>query len=290
MAWETDDSSGFLSAFAGTVKDTWFGTDPRYNNGDTTILFWLTSVDEVLEERDGEIPEELTLSLPVGTGWETEDGASVEHSKGKEKFHASSVLGKLIDAVMGTVANFGNNASRTDGEELVVDLEGLADVLPKRGEPTQADVWKGLRFEFREVVFDFGPDKKAAKEKDGTQPHITSRRTLPVKFLGEAGSEKAEPKKADGAAKVAAAAKKAAAAKAAAKPAEAAPEAEGPFSFVEDEGLRAQLEAVLNDASDFNGFCEALLAIPEALTDDAVLAKCLDEQSGPWASRVAAAA
>lgn len=290
MAWETDDSSGFLSAFNGTVKDTWFGTDPRYNNGDTTILFWNVSVDEVLEERDGEIPEELALSLPVGTGWETEDGATVEHSKGKEKFHASSVLGKLIDAVMGTVANFGNNASRTDGEELVVDLEGLADVLPKRGEPTQADVWKGLRFEFREVVFDFGPDKKAAKAADGTQPHITSRRTLPVKYLGEAGAETAEAPKAakSNTADKVAAAKAAAAKKAAAKPAEA--EAEGPFSFVADEGLRAQLTAALNDATDFNAFCEAVLAIPEALTDDAVLAKCLDDQSGPWASRVAAAA
>ncbi len=283
MAWETDDSSGFLSAFNGTVKETWFGTDPRYNNGETTILFWNTSVDEVLEERDGEIPEELPLSLPVGSGWESEDGATVEHIKGKDKFHASSVLGKLVDAVMGTVANYGNNASRTDGEELVVDLGNLSEILPDRGEPTQADVWKDLRFEFREILFDFGPDKQ---KKDGS--HITSRRTLPVKFLGLAGDEKPKQAAKPNTATKVAEAKKKAADKAKAKAAEGSSEEAGPLDFVDDEAVREQLVVLLKESPDYDTFVNAALEVPEVGGDDKLLAVLLDEQSGPWASRVAA--
>lgn len=300
-SWDTDSSSGFLTGFTGTVEDSFFGTDPRYNNGETLLLQWEITVGEVTQDDyDGEVPETLTVSFPCGKDWITEDGVTAEHPRGKETFHSSSIYGKLIDAVTGKVANYGDIASRTDGADLEVELGPLMAMLEERGDPTDASVWKGLELAFAEVCFDYGENRK-------TGERMVANRTMPVGVVGEtkpkpkakaaakkATKAKAKPAaeateateaKADTAKERAAAAKAKAAAKKAAAAKEAGePDADDPFAFVDDAELRTQLNDVLAGSDDFNAFVDAILEIEAVATNDDLLEKCM-EDDGPWASK-----
>lgn len=280
MPWETDESSGFLTHITGTIKEAWFDTDPRYMDGDVLLLHWEIDVEEVHQTYDGDVPDELTFSMPVGSGWVTDDKETATHPRGKETFHASSWYGRVIDAVVGKVANYGTAASRTNNEDLEVDLEGLLDAISAKGDPTQADVWVGVRAEFDEVEVDFGPDRKDKTKR------MTSRRVVPIRYLPEAAAKKAKAtaKKAAGVDKAVAAKAKAQAAAAKAKAANGA----DPLDFVTDDDVRAQLQTVLDDSADFTAFTESAVEIPEVIADDALLEKVLDPDNGPWASKALA--
>jgi len=291
-SWELDESSGFLSNFRGTVKDSYAGTDPRYNDGNTTLVIWEVEVAEVLQDFEGDVPEELTINFPLPPGWESEDGTTVEHEKGKEKFHASSIYGKLIGAITGNVDGYGRNVERTDGEDLELGFDGLADVLAERGFPQDTEIWKGLTFEFAEVRFDYGINRK-------TKEAMVSNRTMPVSFVTEEGGSAKKASKP--AAKKAGAAKKAApkaaestedkvaAARAKAEAAKKAAAGSGdsnPFAeLVDDVDLAATLNQILDSSADYNAFVEAVLEVPEVVSDDELIAKLLDDDTGPWSTK-----
>ncbi len=190
-SWGTDDSSGFLRHFIGTTKDPYFGTNPKIGDGRALLLHWPVEIEEVTQEGDfsEKIGEEETILFSCGKDWETPDGGETAvHGSGNasKQFHASSAMGMLIDAITGKVQNYGDNAKRTDGDDLEVTLDGAFDVLRERGDATTAATWDGLRWEFAEVAIDYGKDK-AGEE-------IKSVRGLPVKFLGVAGEDKAAAK------------------------------------------------------------------------------------------------
>lgn len=298
-SWKTDHSSGFLTNFRGTVTDSYAGTDPRYMDGEVTLGIWQVTVDEVLQDFDGEVPEEQSVNFPLGKGWTTEDGITVEHEKGKDSFHASSIYGKLVSIVAGETDSYGDNVTRTDGEDLVLDLDVLRDVLPERGDPQDLTIWKGITFEFAELHFDYGIDRK-------TKEAIGSTRTMPVAVVSVGDDDKpkkAAAKKATGSAKKASGAAKKAApaadaaedkvaaarAKAAAKKAEAAKAAAGSdesaFSFVDDEELRAQLDTILDEAADYGSYVDALLTVDAVVSDEDLLERTMDQDAGPWSTK-----
>lgn len=287
MPWSTDKSTGFLTHFTGTIAESYFGTDPRYNNGESLLLIWeIDDISVLQEDFDGELPEPFTISMPVGKDWFSDDGSKAEHKRKKETFHATSIYGRLIDAVTGETDGFGPQASTTDDTDLEVDLTGLRDVLPERGDPTEAEIWKGLSFEFKEVLFDFG-ERKGEK--------MQSRRTLPVKVAGESP---AKPKRGGGKKTSAAkpkeeAPKESAAEKARRIAAEAKERAKakestnGDNPLLEvvdgDAELADQLLAMLTEADDYNAFVDACVTLPVMMENDVLLAKVLDENEGPWA-------
>ena len=304
-SWDTDTSSGFLTNFRAKVTDSYAATDPRYNEGKTTMAIWELDLIEVFQDWDGDLPEELRSSYPVGAGWSSEDGKVLEHERKRERFHASAIYGKLIDQFAGKIENYGPNASRTDGEELVVDLSEAMAVLEERGTPEDVSIWEGFTFDFAEVHFDYGTDK------DG-KPMGTNR-TMPIAVVevpgGAAPAKKAAKsaaKKATGAAKktttkAAPAAKSAVelakekreAAKAAAAKAESATsdeeadanDAVNPFAdLVADEALAEQLAGILAESDSFDAFVNAIAEIEEVVTDDNGLFDALiDDTNGPWA-------
>lgn len=301
MPWDTDRSSGFLTHFAGTVKESYFGTNPKYMDGDALLLCLELDEVEVLEEGyEGDVPDPLTVEIPCGgKDWFTEDGTVAEHKKNKDRFHTSGWMGKLVDAVISSqtdydgpaTANYGGNTERTDGEPLDVDFADLYQVLESRGDPTEAAIYEGLRFEFAELQADFGPDREAQKKGD-KDARISSRRTLPIRYFP---AEAAKPaSKARGATKKAAAKpatkSKAQEAKerAAAKRAEATTTVNGeanPFvDIAEDLDTAEALMAALKANDDYDAFVEACLQIEAVEKNDALLDAVIDE-NGPWASR-----
>jgi len=303
-SWEVDESSGFLTNFRGKVTDSYAATDPRYNEGKTTLVTWEVEIEEVLQEWEGELPENPTVTFPTPPGWSSEDGKLLEHERGKEKFHLSSIYGKIVANVIGRLENYGPNASRTDGEDLVVDLTPVMAMIEDRGTPDDASIWQGLTFEFAEIHFDFGEDRK---KKDGSR--IESNRTMPIAVVVEDAPAKAtkatkSAKKATGAAKKSAAKpaaksaveiakEKREAAKAAAATAESATsdeeadanDAVNPFAeLVADEALAEQLAQVLAESDSFDAFVNAVAEIEEVVTsDDGLFDALIDEANGPWA-------
>lgn len=199
--WGTDNSSGFLQNYAGDIEDSWFGTNPNVNEGQTLLLHLKTVGIQPTDPDEETEQEELVQTYSCGSGWRTEDGGkTATHPAGARRlFHASSLYGKIIDSVKGELAGYGDNAKTPDGNPVKVDLTSLMDVIRERGNPMEAEVWKGLRLRFEEVHFDYGINRK-------TQEAMKSNRAMPVEFLGEVGKPAA---KAKGASKVTDAAEKA---------------------------------------------------------------------------------
>lgn len=303
MPWETDDSSGFLTKFRGKVTESYLETDPNYNKGETLLLFWEVEVLEVLDDAyDGEVPETVNINFPLGNGWDTEDGRVAEHPK-RQKFHSASIYGKLIDGIIGKVENYGTNATRTDGEELVIELTDARDVLETRGEPNDANIWLETIWDFGEVQYDYGVNKKNKEQ-------MVSTRTMPIGFVGVEGEEKKTSKAAKKTTKAKTATKAAAKTKAedpkaaqkrkieeraAARRARLTKEAEGeggnPFSAMTDDGeLADKLLEILNGSDDYGVYSDAVLNIDEVVTDEDLLMAVLDTDDGPWAVKEAAEA
>jgi hypothetical protein len=158
--WGT--STGLYTDFSGVIEDSHFGTDARYNNGETTLLLWKVRPSDIeVTTDDGTIE----LAYPVGGGWFSYDGGeTIEHTDGKSKVNTNAVYGKIIDWAL---------------------EEGLGDTLRGKGTPLEANVWQGLGFRFEEVEFNYGGE--IGKKK----------RVMPVEVLTAdgAGSAAAEDTK-----------------------------------------------------------------------------------------------
>lgn len=289
--WELDRTEGgFITDYIGTITDSYFATDPKYNEGNTLQLCWKTTVDnldELAEERDMD-PETtegirangFTQKYSCGPKWVTEDGGqTAEHPRGPSKmFHATSQVGRIIDSALGSLEHYGDAAKDVEGNQVKVTLDGLFDVLKERGNPKQANIWLGLKFRFQEVAFDYG------KGRNG-EPMV-SKRAMPVEFLGveSAGGIKSDTTATtattadDKAAKAAAAKKKAAAKKAAASNGAGALDGKLTELGVSDD-IKAQIIEALSAASDANEFSDLAIEIDGVTENDALMEAVVDEGS-----------
>lgn len=285
--------------FDGTVIESTFTTDVNYRDGQALLLRLSAAVDEVYaEDEDEQVwpldggqepvhPSELVgqtavIDIPVGPGWVTEDdGKSAVNERGGTKFHASSLLGRIVGNVIGDLDGFGDPKTTVTSvnHEDEVDLGGAFDALKAKGQATEAGVWTGFRFGFRRWLLDYGTNRK-------TQEKMLTERMLPTTFLGEAEGQK--PKKAAKKTAKASGADKVAAAKAK-KDAEAeAAEPKGDVSSWEsiaaEYGLEVEeetVEAIFAGAStvdDHGEFLELMVDIPEVV-EDSPLIEALGEEA-----------
>lgn len=135
--WGTE--TGLVDNFIITIEESWFATDARYNNGETLLLNWKGSTDQPIGS-DGEY--EFTASFPVGAAWVSNDGGkTAESEKGRGKFNASSIYGKIVDSAIKSKAEGGL---------------GLLEVVKERGRPQTAAIWEGLTFKMNNVEFNYG--------------------------------------------------------------------------------------------------------------------------------------
>lgn len=181
MAWETDDSTGLLAHFVGTVQKSVWTTDSQRQDPNKPFLSWLLSVDDILQENfEGTVPEGVTTNISIGNGWtEDEEGNTVEHKDGVTAFKSSSVYGKIIGLVAGKQDTYGSNVVVKDGgPEIEVDLSGVAKYMQANGfdDPRVANIWEGLQFEFRGIGFRY----RDTKSDDDVFGNV-----LPVRLVGE---------------------------------------------------------------------------------------------------------
>lgn len=159
-----DTEDGLLGAYTGTIEDSWFATDLKYMNGDVPLLHW--NVVDIKAPDAEEVPDEIVEKYSVGSNWEIVDRSHVEHTSGnpKRKFNKQSKYGRIIDVVV-------------KGREGA--FKGLLDIIGERGgDPRDATVWAGLRFDFERVTVNYGGDI-------GERSFI-----LPAKFVGKDGEGK----------------------------------------------------------------------------------------------------
>lgn len=143
------DAGGLIDHYVGEIEDAWFSTDSRYNDGQTLLMFWKMQTDNV------DVPE-LEERFSCGRDWESMDGGkTAEHPQGKNKFHPSSLYGKII--------------------QRSVNEFGIRELLESRGESYEAAIWPGLRFEMSREAVDYGGE---IGKKD---------RILPQRFMGVVG-------------------------------------------------------------------------------------------------------
>jgi len=282
MPWDTDDSSGLLGHFTGTITDSWFSTDADYQDGKTVCLWWTVEVEEVLQEDyEGQVPEEVTNMLSIGSDWLTEDRETVTHKKGRSKFHSTSVYGKLLNIVLGKAEGYSQynqgrliEAELTDGgDDVDIDFGNLESVLQKRGDPEQAKIWNGLRFEFRGMRFNYGKGRDGNLMMSGSKP-------MPARFLGVVEDAKLEPAKA---ASKATKATKATAKAAPAPVAEERPDLGTALTTVNaTEAQTAFLNGALAEADSFAALSKAAFAIDGVSENSDLLAFVLDQNAGLW--------
>lgn len=194
MAWDTDDSTGLLAHFIGTVKESIWTTDSEKQDPDAAFLHWTVTVDDAIQSNfQGEIPDELSVNITCGKGWvDDEEGATVEHKEGLEMFKSSSVYGKIVGMVAGKESDYGDNAEILDGGPAPkFDFKGVAKHMQANGhdDPRVAAIWNGLQFEFRGIGFRYRGTKG--------QPF---QQVLPVRLAG-VGEVEAAPKAASKSAK-----------------------------------------------------------------------------------------
>lgn len=145
--------SGLPDDFDAQISTASFGFKPEYQDGKVPLL---------LLDLEGKEIEPTTVAFSIGADWKiTEGGHKVEHPKGKKRFVATSMIGRLIDRV--------------------VNQMGVP--MWERGFPTEADIWPGLSFHWKREDIDFG--KGILAEKGGKTTHL-----MPTDFLANyAGGE-----------------------------------------------------------------------------------------------------
>jgi hypothetical protein len=160
MPWETDDSTGLLGHFIGTITSSIWTTDSTRQDPNKPFLQWDVEVVDVLQENyTGKVPDDLTINVSIGNGWtEDEEGQTVEHKDGLESFKGSTSYGKIISLVAGKVNDYGSNAVPMDGDgKVTADLSGVAKHMQANGfdDPRVASIWTGLTLEFRGIGFKY---------------------------------------------------------------------------------------------------------------------------------------
>lgn len=154
MAWDDIQfETGLVDNFTATIESSTFGTDARYNNGESVILRWELRG----QTAEGDAVEE-TLLIPVGKNWEAGDGGKVlRHVSGEQgrNLNQSTLYARVIS-------------------RCVKDL-GISAVLQARGEWFEAPTWEGLTFRFKREEISYGASSGIA----------ATQRLLPVEYLGE---------------------------------------------------------------------------------------------------------
>lgn len=179
MAWDAPTEEGFYGPdlpYTITVAEPYFKTDPRYNDGETLLLAWKGPTDS-----DDPEFEEHEITFTVGKNWETTDGGkTAERVDGKgDKVNSNTGLGRLLERCVGKNPDLKDN------------FDGILDILEKRGEPTEAKIWEGLKFVIDQEDKDFGGDIGVVK------------RPMPVEFAGlaEEGAKTGKASKGSGSSK-----------------------------------------------------------------------------------------
>lgn len=250
MPWDTDESSGLLTHFVGTVKESVWTTDAQKEDPNAPFLQWNVTVDDVLQESfQGTVPESLLVNITIGKGWvEDETGETVEHKDNLEMFKASSAYGKIIGLVAGKSDSYGSNAKAMDGDgDIKVDLTGVAKYMAANGydDPRVSSIWNGLTFEFRGIGFVY-------RSTQG-EPYAQS---LPVRLVDGAAPT---PKKAKAAPK-------------------ATLDTVGVWtSNGADEATANTLNDLANSAKNHADFARQALVLPEVTASDDLKAAVLDE-------------
>lgn len=160
MAWETDDSTGLLGHFIGTIDSSIWTTDSQKADPDAPFLSWAVTIDDILQENfTGKAPEALVVNTTIGKGWvEDETGETVEHKDGVETFKGSSAYGRIISLVSGKAKDYGSQAVVLDGDgDYKCDFSDVGKYMQAKGfdDPRVASIWTGIQFEFRGIGFKF---------------------------------------------------------------------------------------------------------------------------------------
>tara|TARA_R110000803_G_scaffold130778_7_gene198062 strand:+ start:801 stop:1760 length:960 start_codon:yes stop_codon:yes gene_type:complete len=307
----TTDNSSFCAFAKGTIREAYFGTDSKYNNGETVLL---TVELEGCVDPDGELivvgenePGDMEIRWTIGKGFQESDGGSMAYMPGKPNhlFGTASMAGMIVANIGGSVEGYVSTDGGSqfvellDGEtdgSVVVDFGDLKQHLLSNwdGEgpldPRNVDFWAGLEFTFRDIKISYG-------EIDGKE--ASTSRLLPVTWHapGEAGKKKAAPKaKAKAKAKGSTPAEKIAAAKAEAAKEAAADSGEVSSAIaaafdgtdgVDVAGVTEQVVDLLQANDDYDEFVNAVLGIVEVVTNDNMTAM-LGMDDVLWASKNAA--
>jgi hypothetical protein len=153
--------SGLPDDFDAVITRAWFGYKQEYQKGEVPLL---------LLDLEGNDIEPLNVAFSIGADWKIVDGGRrVEHPKGKKRFVATSMIGRLIDRV--------------------VNQMGIE--MWERGFPTEAEIWTGLAFHWKREEISFGPG--ILEEKGGKTAHLMPIDYLPDFKIGEAAAPAVEP-------------------------------------------------------------------------------------------------
>jgi hypothetical protein len=151
--------SGLPDDFDAQVASAIFGFIPEYQDGKVPLL---------LLNLEGKEIEPTTVTFSIGADWNITDGGhKVEHSKGKKRFVATSMIGRLIDRV--------------------VNQMGVA--MWEKGFPNEADIWTGLAFHWKREEFSFG--KGILEEKGGKTTHLMPTDYLPTYSVNDTSTNMA---------------------------------------------------------------------------------------------------
>lgn len=258
--FKSDQSTGLLQHFAGTIGQSFAGTNAQYQDGTVVRVTWDVEDIEVLQEDyDGLVPDSIGVNITLGNGWDVDDNGILFHedddmrvSKGLEPkdFKQSSFMGNLISLIAGETDRYVGNPEVDDGGEELGELD-LTDVLSyfeSQGfdDPRDPNIWEGLRFEFRGVRYTM---------RNGD----SYGRTVPVRLLGTPdGSSKAS---------------------------ESGPVA---YAFSDLYGVSAETEGklntALNKAKTQTQFVKSAIALGKEVKENEDLMKALVADDGPWAA------
>lgn len=158
-SWGT--SSGLLDDYDHFWEEVWFGYNDNYQEGKVLLLHVKGPASQ-----DGEVvDEELLTMYSCGDGWQAADGGEkAVHPSGKTMFSNNSNAGKLVDRI--------------------IEI-GAVDILRDKGQPYEADAWRGLTVHIERQEFSY-KDRKTGEER-------TYEVALPTEVLDSEEDEK--PKK-----------------------------------------------------------------------------------------------
>ena len=132
--------------FDGTIIKSHFGFEKGELTGANPSLIF------TLEDQDGVLSQ---VAYSTGSGWQiVDDGRRIEH-----KIRRNVVTGSIMGYLIGRI---------------VKDLDLL---MSERGNPTEADVWTGLKFHWK--IEEIGLAISPPNERAGKIVHL-----MPTKYLG----------------------------------------------------------------------------------------------------------
>ena len=137
---------GCRDDFDATIIKSSFGFEKENIHNDIPSLIF------TLEDKDGVLSQ---VAYSTGSGWQiVDDGRRIEH-----KIRRNVVTGSIMGYLIGRI---------------VKDLDLL---MSERGNPTEADVWTGLKFHWK--IEEIGLAISLPNERAGKIVHL-----MPTKYLG----------------------------------------------------------------------------------------------------------